>query len=357
MEPKYIRLLQERKAKGSERSLLSFETTIDFWSNDYLGLGKQLQTIELSSGTGSRLISGNSQTIESVEGFLAQHFQSEAALVFNSGYDANLGLFSAVPQKGDTIIYDELVHASVRDGIRLSFAKAFSFKHNDLIDLENRLKQAEGSIFVAIESIYSMDGDLAPLESIATLCKQYEALLIVDEAHAGGVFGENGIGLCAEANVLPDVFARLVTFGKGFGAHGAVILGSEVLKSFLINFSRSFIYTTAMPEALYVHIKDQVLKAKNEALRAQLQANIRYFRSLIASPLSAENSPIQMLVYNDLNACIEHAKHLQEAGIAVKAILPPTVSAGQQRLRICLHAFNTRQEIDRLSELVQNYLC
>lgn len=352
MEPKYIRLLQERIAKGSERSLLSFDTAIDFWSNDYLGLGKQLQTIELSSGSGSRLISGNSKTIENVESFLATHFKSEAALVFNSGYDANLGLFSAVPQKGDTIIYDELVHASVRDGIRLSFAKAFSFNHNDLADLEARLNRAEGTVFVAIESIYSMDGDIAPLKAIADLCERYDALLIVDEAHAGGVFGENGIGLCDEMEMIPKVFARLVTFGKGFGAHGAVVLGSKILQTFLINFARSFIYTTAMPEAMYTHIQGQVLKAQENKLREQLQANIRYFRSFKPSPISAENSPIQMLDYEELETCKAVAERLQAAGFAVKAILPPTVPAGQQRLRICLHAFNSKAEMEELCRLL-----
>jgi 8-amino-7-oxononanoate synthase len=140
---KFQRNLQDRKEKGSLRSLLSFDHASDFWSNDYLGLAREVHAIELTGSTGSRLISGNSALVEQVEQQVADHFQSEAALIFNSGYDANLGLFSSLPQKGDTIIYDELVHASVRDGIRLSFANSFSFKHNDCDDLNKKLQKAD----------------------------------------------------------------------------------------------------------------------------------------------------------------------------------------------------------------------
>lgn len=141
------------------RSLLSFDNHIDFWSNDYLGLARIPHNLELTGSTGSRLISGNSKVVEAIEKQVATHFESEAALIFNSGYDANLGLFSSLPQKGDTIIYDEFVHASVRDGIRLSFANSFSFRHNDVEDLKKKLQKAEGTVFVAVESLYSMDGD------------------------------------------------------------------------------------------------------------------------------------------------------------------------------------------------------
>ena len=350
MQPKYIQLLNQRIEKGSERSLLSFDDgTIDFWSNDYLGLGRTSQSIDLKSGSGSRLISGNSKVIESVESFVAMHFQSEAALIFNSGYDANLGFFSSLPQKGDTILYDELIHASVRDGVRLSFAKAFSFKHNDLSELEERLKKAGGTVFVAIESLYSMDGDIAPLKEIAMLCDQYGALLIVDEAHAGGVFGKPGTGLCEELGGLPQVFARLVTFGKGFGAHGGAILCNSVTRQFLINFARSFIYTTALPEAFYSHIRLQVEKAKEDTLRGSLQKNIQLFRELIGPTNSFEQSPIQILRITDFEQCKQLAERLQQQGFAVKAILPPTVPEGTQCIRVCLHAFNTEEEVRSLA--------
>ncbi len=353
MQPKFLQLLQQRIEKGSERSLLSFDDgMIDFWSNDYLGLGKTASEVLLKSGSGSRLISGNSKRIEEVEVFLANHFGSEAALIFNSGYDANLGFFSAVPQKGDTIIYDELIHASVRDGMRLSFAKSFSFQHNDLESLEKRLKGVEGTVFVAVESIYSMDGDFAPLKAIFDLCERYNALLVVDEAHAGGVFGTNGTGLCQEVGIAEKIFARLFTFGKGFGAHGAAILCNSELRKFLINFARSFIYTTALPEAFYKHIKTQVVLAKDDYSREKLERNIAHFRSRYASEVSDSRSPIQIVEFDDLQKCKLKAQELWNAGFAVKAILPPTVPENGQRLRICMHAFNTKEEVEKLLDVL-----
>lgn len=327
---------------------MSFDDHIDFWSNDYLGLARAVHTLGITGSTGSRLISGNSELVEDVEMQLAKHFQSEAGLIFNSGYDANLGLFSSLPQKGDTIIYDELVHASVRDGIRLSFANSFSFRHNDLADLEKKMKKAQGTVFVAVESLYSMDGDIAPLLEISRLCNEFGALLIVDEAHSGGVFGNEGKGLCEEFGIQDSVFIRLFTFGKAYGAHGAIVCCSDEVREYLINFARSFIYTTALPEAMYTHILNQVELSKTAVLREQLQTNVAYFSQTVRSTLSSVYSPIQVIEFPNLDKCKLKATQLQEAGFAVKAILPPTVPAGAQRLRICLHSFNTKEEIDRL---------
>lgn len=354
MKHSFQKRLQDRKEKGSLRSLLSFDDhMIDFWSNDYLGLGKKEQQLLLRSGSGSRLISGNSAAIEAVEHQLAQHFQSEAALMFNSGYDANLGFFGSVPQRGDTVLYDELIHASVRDGMRLSFATHFAFKHNDLVHLEERLQKATGTVFVAVESLYSMDGDFAPLEEIIKLCKQYHALLIVDEAHAGAVFGKTGGGVSEDKNLTQEIFARLYTFGKGFGAHGAVWCVSQEVRSFLINFARSFIYTTALPESFYQHVLQHIQSSDLNEKQELLQRNISFFKALIPTSISAPNSPIQMLAFSELEECLKTAKKLQEQGFGVKAILPPTVSEGQQRLRFCIHAFNTIEEFERLSALLK----
>lgn len=352
MNVKFQKRLQDRQEKGSLRSLLSFDDLIDFWSNDYLGLARIPHQIEILGSTGSRLISGNSKAVEAIEQQMADHFQSEAALIFNSGYDANLGLFSSLPQKGDTIIYDELVHASVRDGIRLSFAHAFSFRHNSTQDLEKKLQKAEGTIFVAVESLYSMDGDLAPLKEISSLCKAYGAFLIVDEAHSGGVFGENGFGLCHELGISEEVFIRLFTFGKAYGTHGAAVCCSEEVRQYLVNFARSFIYTTALPESFYRHMMGQVELSNNDSLREQLQENITYFSKRIQSAISSGRSPIQVIEFPELEACKAKAAELQQAGFAVKAILPPTVPSGSQRLRICIHSFNTKEEIDRLISLL-----
>ncbi len=354
MNVKFQKRLQDRQEKGSLRSLLSFDGLVDFWSNDYLGLARIPHEIEILGSTGSRLISGNSKTVEAIEKQMAAHFRSEAALIFNSGYDANLGLFSSLPQKGDTIIYDELVHASVRDGIRLSFAHSFSFRHNDVEDLKKKLQKAEGAVFVAVESLYSMDGDLAPLKEISCLCEEYGALLIVDEAHSGGVFGENGLGLCEEFGISEKVFIRLFTFGKAYGAHGAAVCCPEEVCQYLINFARSFIYTTALPEGFYKHMIGQIALSGNESLREQLQQNITYFSSKIPSEISSNRSPIQIVEFLELETCKAKAVELQQAGFAVKAILPPTVPSGSQRLRICIHSFNTREEIDQLILLLKS---
>ena len=359
MKPKFLQLLENRKESGSYRSLSLFTDFVDFYSNDYLGLSRPSSLVSRHpsllpctsslGSTGSRLISGNSFEAETCENFLATFFQSEAALVFNSGYDANIGLFSSVPQKGDTVIYDALIHASIRDGIRLSLAKSYSFAHNDLHDLEKKLTRSEGSVFVAVESLYSMDGDICLLDEVINLCAKYNAYLIVDEAHAVGVFGEDGKGLSYQK----EVFARIVTFGKAYGFHGAAVLGSEDVKNYLVNFARSFIYTTALPMQDYVLIQQQIEASSDNTLRIQLQSNIDFFRSrLNYQGVSADNSPIQIIEVPGVENVLSLAKRLQGNNFAVKAILSPTVPEGQERIRICMHAFNTKAEIEKLTEIL-----
>ena len=283
--------LDERKSKHSLRSLTVSKGLVDFCSNDYLGfsrseiLREKIQQAEKENpsdrtgSTGSRLISGNTRFCEEIENRIAKFHHAEAGLIFNSGYDANLGIFSSVPERNDTILYDQLVHASIRDGIRLSYAHAFSFKHNDLEDLGRRLKVATGNIFVAVESIYSMDGDCAPLVEMSELCRQYGANLIVDEAHASGVFGRCGEGKVVELGLENQVFARLHTFGKALGCHGAIVVGSETLRSYLVNFARSFIYTTALPfhSLLSISCAYDLLASKDEEL-TKLKSKISYFK-------------------------------------------------------------------------------
>ena len=359
MKARFLQKLQERKDKGSLRSLSLFEGMVDFYSNDYLGMAKtEVQPAIYAGSTGSRLISGNSKEAEETERFLAAFFESEAALIFNSGYDANVGLFSSVPQKGDTVLYDELIHASVRDGIRLSHAKAYSFRHNDLADLAKKFKQAEGSVFVAVESLYSMDGDLAPLAELVDWCEQTGAYLIVDEAHAGGVYGKDGNGLLEQLGLHQRCFARLYTFGKAYGTHGAVICGSAQLKEYLYNFARSFIYSTALPPNQYLHIQQSVERAQDNELRRKLGLVISRFRSLIKSELliSDPSSPIQVIPVSTLEQCVLIAQKMQENKLAVKAILPPTVAENGQRLRICLHSYNTDAEIDQLTTLLNELI-
>jgi 8-amino-7-oxononanoate synthase len=370
-EKKFAKALEGRKNDGSLRSLpvehygSNKKSVVDFCSNDYLGFSRskilaekirQLECEYFDAGigsTGSRLISGNTKFCEELEVRIAGFHRAEAGLIFNSGYDANLGIFSSLPHRTDTIIYDQLAHASIRDGIRLSHARALSFKHNGVDDLERKLKAATGDVFVAVESIYSMDGDQAPLVEMSDLCSRHGANLIVDEAHATGVFGEKGEGKVVELGLEEKTFARLHTFGKALGCHGAIVVGSDTLRSYLINFARSFIYTTALPfySLMTISCAYDLLESKDKE-RTKLRDNISYFKSKVTSDLSQRiiesESAIQCIIIPG-NDCVKSvARRLQEGGHDVRPILHPTVPAGSERLRICLHAFNTEDEIARL---------
>jgi 8-amino-7-oxononanoate synthase len=344
--------IEDRIEKGTLRSLSSFDGMTDFFSNDYLGLSKEDFSSETSSygATGSRLISGTSSRMLEIESEIAQFFDVQSSLMFNSGYDANLGLFSSIPQRGDTILYDELIHASVRDGIRLSHAKAISFKHNDIEDLSAKFERSEGSIYVAVESLYSMDGDCAPLKELAALCENKNTYLIVDEAHACGVFGESGKGLVFELGLTDSVFARLVTFGKAYGSHGACVLGSSNLIQYLYNFARSFIYTTALPESVFERNLKLVCSGLISYRRNELNSNLVYFRSNFqhSGLISNEMSPIQILEIGSIEVTKRIAEKIQALNIAVKPIYSPTVAEGKERLRICIHSYNTTEELDAL---------
>lgn len=351
MDQKLIDKLKNREEEGTMRSLSLLDNLTDFYSNDYLGLAKlPIESKSSGGSTGSRLISGNSSAAEYCESVLADWFKTEAALVFNSGYDANIGFFSSVPQKGDTVLYDERIHASIRDGIRLSFATNHSFRHNDIEDLKNKIAKAHGAVYVAVESLYSMDGDMAPLGAIHALCKSQGAYLIVDEAHACGVFGEHGRGIVDCLHDSSAVFARIVTFGKAYGYHGAAVLGSEDLKNYLINFARSFIYTTALPPEAYLQIVERVKHASILECQKKLQENISLFRSQFSNEdfVSEVNSPIQILRVGDVEKTKKLANKLLENGFAVKPIFSPTVPKGEESLRFCIHSFNSEKEIESL---------
>ncbi len=355
MNERLLKKLLKRKESGNLRTLEIPDQGIDFFSNDYLGLSKRANYNyeALPNGsTGSRLLSGNSIIAEECESILANHFDSKSALVYGSGYAANLGLLSAILQRGDVVFYDQYIHASSRDGIRLSLADSVSFKHNDLKDLSNKLsKKRFQNNYVLVESLYSMDGDLAPLKEIASICDEYNAYLIVDEAHAAGIYGEMGKGLCFENKILSKVFARVITFGKAYGIHGATVLGSEILKEYLINFSRSFIYSTALPPSDYRAIPELVQHKELNELRAGLQENISFFRDLcgVKSFLSDPTSPIQILEFEESKELEAIVSGLKKHSIYTKGIYPPTVPVGKSRLRLCLHAFNSQKEIEILA--------
>jgi len=357
LDAKLHKKLSDRQEKGTLRSLSSFEGFVDFFSNDYLGCSKNFTgKVSISGSTGSRLLSGNTGEYEKLEEQFASFYQSESALHFNSGYDANLGIFSALPQKGDTILYDELIHASVRDGVRLSWAKSYSFRHNDTAHLEERLKKAEGAVYVAVESLYSMDGDLAPLKDVAALCERYDAYLIVDEAHSGGVYGESGKGLCDELGIFEKIFIRLITFGKAYGSHGAVVLCDRSTREFLINFSRPFIYSTALPVSVIEHNFNVASHPELQQARNRLVVLLKDFHNNLGAlkSISDPTSPIQIIELGDVQKTKDIANALQSSRIAIKPIFSPTVPEGKERLRICLHAFNTSEEVRQLLKIIES---
>ncbi len=361
-----VEILEKRRAKGAFRSLTCNEAKVDFCSNDYLGFARSpilhqkilnaLAQLDMPyvGSTGSRLLSGNSRYLEALEARLAEFHRSESALLFNSGFDANMGLFGSVLQTGDTLLIDELIHASVWEGSRLSRVKLpQTFRHNDVAHLEHCLRHATGHVMVGVESVYSMDGDLAPLEEMASVCERYGALLVVDEAHATGVFGLQGEGRVVELGLEDQVFARVHTFGKALGSHGAVVLGSRVLRDYLINYARSLIYTTALPihSVLAIQCAYDLLLESQDAMQI-VQNWIRLFRAELASyphiRLLPSKSPIQGVLIPGNDAVIKSAQTLQDLEFDIRPIRSPTVPNGKERLRICLHSHNTEAEIRSL---------
>lgn len=363
--------LEIRKQNNALRKLPLSNKKIDFSSNDYLGFSQSQiifnETHEFlinnkiiqNGATGSRLLSGNHKLYQETEDFIAKFHHSETALIFNSGYDANVGFFGSVPQKGDLILYDELCHASIRDGIQLSNAKAYKYNHNDFEDLEKLiLRNPDTAIYIVTESVFSMDGDCPDLEELVLLSDKHQCYLVVDEAHALGVFGSKGEGFVQMLGLQGHVFARIMTFGKGLGCHGASILGSVELKDYLVNFARSFIYTTGLsPHSVatilvaYQHLK------KDSASILKLRENIVFFNQqknlLSLKPLFVRSkSAIQSAIIPGNEKVKTIANRLQEKGFDVKAILSPTVPEGQERLRFCLHSYNSQEEISAVMHCI-----
>lgn len=345
-------LLAKRKAANAFRVLRPKGELEDFCSNDYLGLAKSGETFQstvVKGSGGSRLLAGNYPEIEELETYLAKFHQTEEALVFNSGYNANVGVFSSIPQKGDTIFYDELIHASIKEGVRLCFAKSYSFKHNDINDLKQKLKKSEGDVYVVVESVYSMDGNSSPIQELVQLKDEFDFCLVVDEAHSIGVFGENGVGLVQSLGLAQEVDIRIATFGKAIGAHGAAVLCNSIVKDFLINFSRSFIYTTALPPYSIQSVLSSYMMLNNNILTQELRTKIDLFKSkskeLELEGVIGSDSSIQCVLVSGNENVKRVSVCLVEAGFDVRPVMSPTVQLGQERLRICLHVFNSDEQI------------
>ncbi|WP_323757812.1 8-amino-7-oxononanoate synthase [Roseivirga sp.] len=376
MDKKNLRIeqqLNKRASLGNKRSLkLTDEKLVDFSSNDYLGLSRSedLKTQILNAyeelapkngATGSRLLTGNSVLATQVESELATLFGFESCLVFNSGYTANMGFFSCLPQRGDTILYDELSHACIKDGSRLSLAKSMSFKHNDLEDLERKLKVSEGEIYIACEAVYSMDGDFAPLKALCELSGKYGAKLIVDEAHSTGVFAKNGAGLVAELGLTEQVYAVIFTFGKAMGIHGACVASNHTVIDYMINHSRPFIYTTAPSAFEFLSIREafRFLESK-PSLATDLKENISLFNQSLnfqRPPRHLSTSAVQVVITPGNQKAKSTSMQLQESGFDVRPILSPTVKEGEERLRICIHSFNSKNEVMGLVHGLNSLLC
>lgn len=369
--------LQQREEQNALRKLPIANDLIDFASNDYIGFSKNEnifhqthqflldKNIRANGATGSRLLSGNHILYQQAEVFIATFHQSEASLIFNSGYDANVGFFSAVPQRNDIILYDELCHASIRDGIQMSYAKAYKFGHNDFEELEKLLQKftsESNEIYIATESVFSMDGDCPNMEQLISLSEKYKAYIVIDEAHALGVFGNNGEGLVQSLGLQDRVFARIMTFGKGLGCHGAAILSGVNLKSYLINFARSFIYTTGLsPHSVATILQSYQHLAKEKETLEQLKANIIFFNQekmrLGLKPMFVySKSAIQCAIIPGNEKVKSIAAQLQQKGFDVRPILSPTVPEGQERLRFCLHSYNSTDEISNVLKLLATFV-
>ena len=367
--------IKERKNNNCFRELPLDSNLIDFYSNDYLGYANSKfifdqthqylldHNIKQNGATGSRLISGNHNLYRTTEIYIANFHQSESALIFNSGYDANIGFFGCVPQRDDLILFDELCHASIRDGIGMSRAKSVKFCHNDFDDLEQKIQRLQlqnpaTNIYVVTESVFSMDGDCPNLQELTAVTSKYNCYLVIDEAHALGVFGNCGQGVVQMQQQQDTIFARIVTFGKGLGCHGAAIVGSQQLVDYLVNFARSFVYTTGLsPHAVatiliaYQHLSQdqiEVQKLRDNIVFFNQQKNLVGLKPLFVRSKSAIQSAI---IPGNQN--VKKAAHIiTQNGYNVKPILSPTVPQGQERLRICLHSYNSQQDISTLIDLI-----
>ncbi len=377
---KLLEKLALREKEGALRTLPKKNNLIDFSSNDYLGFAKNeviysntfqriLKQGDFQNGaSGSRLLSGNHPLYGDLETFLAQTHQTESALVFNSGYDANIGFFSSVPQRGDAVFYDEFIHVSIRDGVAMGHAKGYKFAHNNLGELQLLIQRVranlqDGDIYVVTESVFSMDGDTPDLIALVDFCNKNRCHLIVDEAHAVGVFGPEGVGMVQELKLQHSVFARIVTFGKAMGCHGAAILGSNPLKRYLINFARSFIYTTGLTPHTIATILSayEYVAQQGEKDQSQLKKNIVIFKEkMVGLQLQPHfipsESAIQSCVVSGNIKVKTISKKLTEKGFDVRAILSPTVPEGQERLRFCIHSYNSKEEMELVLELLQSLI-
>lgn len=341
---------------------------VNLCSNDYLGLATNrclrlalidaVEKCDKIASTGSRLLSGHHSVWDELEEEFATFAGTEASLFFTSGFAANIGLLSAILEPGDVVFSDALNHASIIDGIRLSRAQKMIYQHRDLDSLERALRDSwrtKGTRVVVTESIFSMDGDRAPLTEIFQLAEKYGADVIVDEAHATGVMGSGGRGLLVEQDIYKQALAIVHTCGKALASMGAFVCGSKILKQFLVNHARSFVFNTALPPYVALQIQTALRLAKSmEAERvhlSSLSADLRA-RLKVLGYDCASDSQIVPLIVGSNEEVLHLASVLEESGFAVKAIRPPSVPPGTERLRISLTAALSGREIEHFANIV-----
>lgn len=336
---------------------------LNFCSNDYLGLANHpevkkafIQSAEkygVGSGA-SHLVTGHSREHHALEEELADFLGRPRSLLFSTGYMANMGVINALAGKGDVVIEDKLNHASLIDAAQLSRAELRRFKHNDMEDAERLLKKSEARHrLVAVDGVFSMDGDIATLDRLVPLCEKYGASLMVDDAHALGCLGNTGRGTADLFSLsAADVPIYMATLGKALGTFGAFVAGSEALIESLIQFSRTYIYTTALPPAIAAATRASLRIVRTESGRRQtLAARVSQFREGCAQmnlPLLPSSSPIQGIILGESQAALAAANSLREQGIWISAIRPPTVPNGSARLRITLSAEHTEAQLEKL---------
>ena len=362
-----FRFLRKTRSDG-KNILFEGKQFINFSSNDYLGISSDkvlwkefidsLPDEFLGGACSSRLLSGNSIFYFDLENFLSELYGRESSMIFNSGYHANIGILPTLATDKDLIISDKLIHASIIDGIRLSKAKAIRYHHNDLVHLEEILEKERKShenVFIVTESVFSMDGDLADLEKLIELKKKYSAFLYLDEAHAIGVFGNRGLGVCEEKYVISEIDLIIGTLGKAIASQGAFLVCNNVIREYLINKMRSVIFTTALPPVSLLwtqKVLQKSIKMQKERLHLKMLGD--YFRKKLVQigMNTGGESQIVPVIIGENSDCIRVAEKLREERNFLLPVRPPTVPQGTARLRFSLTAQMQTSEIDRIIELL-----
>lgn len=364
MSDQHERALEALARRGRLRALEPARG-LDFASNDYLGLansealrtaicGALARGVPIGAG-GSRLLRGNHPEHEALESEAAAHFGAERALFFGGGFIANTAIFATLPVRGDVVVHDELIHASVHDGLKLSKAEARAFRHNDAGSCDDIIRAwrrdgGTGRPWIAVETLYSMDGDRAPLSELSEVAARHDAMLVLDEAHATGVFGPDGRGLGAHLEGRDNVVS-LHTCGKALGVSGALVLGPARLRDFLVNRARAFIYATAPSPLIAAAVRGALqISAREPERRAALRDRIAFAGRMLTSNfgLDPSGSQIQPIIVGGDASAVGLAARLQDKGFDIRAIRPPTVPEGTARLRMTLTLNTTEADIAAL---------